>query len=193
METLVVKQKILEMQYAAIGKQIEEFRSKIATLDEQHCEIKSEIEAINVEMLNMSGALDDDTKYYLYQDLNKIEKLHMAYENDDNTFILELQYDATEPKYNIKMDCTVTKCKVTVTTSSENVCNIIRKSFTNNPYCTYDEEDSITKMHTVTWFSGPYGCCSKSFTYDKQMAKSLLCPLTDEEDRGYSNRGRRRR
>lgn len=190
METLVAKLKELEAKYYAIGSEIKEFQSKIDTLDEQRWAIRDEIDAINTELANLSGALDDDTKYYLYQDLNKIEQLHLAYENDDNAFTLELQ-NSTEPGYKMQIDCDVTKCKVTVNTASQSIIGVIRKSFTNNPHCNEEMEDSLSRMYTTLWFSGPYGCCSKSFTYDKQTAKSLLCP-EDENAHRYSNRGRRR-
>jgi len=181
MEQLESKLKELRMKHIAIDSEIVAFENTVSQLNVTKEELEYEIIAVNTEILNLSGDLDDDTKLNLYRYLTKIDKIHSTLDEDDK-FVLHLKYNAESGvTYNIDMSGDVSYIKITITTASKRVVDIIRKSFTNNYKECHDSRQSF--FHTMNesmWTSGPYDCCSASFTYNKDIAKNLLCPMGED-------------
>ena len=186
MEQLESKLKELQMKHTAIESEIVAFENTVNQLNITKEELEYEITAINTEILNLSGDLDDDTKLNLYRCLNKIDKIHSTLD-EDNKFVLHLKYNAESGvTYNINVSGDVGYINITITTASKKVVDIIRKCFTNNyKECHGSRQSFFHTMNESMWTSGPYernvyDCCTASFTYNKDVAKSLLYPMGED-------------
>jgi hypothetical protein len=176
MEELISKQKALDLQMEAIQNEIEECTEKRNRLYDKRLEINIEqnenICEINA-LKSVSEYLHPDTMMTLFQDLNKIEIFHAAYMGEDERFTLEIKQVQPEGVlYALGIDGDFKKLKITIMTTSQKIIDIVRKCFTNTG-CDCDAQPFPTSWSTYKCLY----CENGSFGYNKDVAKSLLCPL----------------
>jgi len=173
MDLLASKLNELQQKYRLICYEINGLDNKKIELRLTQENLELEIAEIKRKITNLSVELEGDDHLYLYQDLNKIDRLHSVFK-EDGQFTIELIEEITGSAYTMDIDCDIRRCKVTIRTGSKKVAHIIRNAFTNNRYFGEEEPTFHTKMNEYIWFSGPYGCTSVTFTYNKDIIKSLL-------------------
>jgi predicted nuclease with TOPRIM domain len=170
MDELQSKLKELQAQYEANADQIKTLQNTIRPLEDKDLSLRNEIQQTNEEFIRLSGDLQEHTKEELFHDFNKINKLIDMCDYQD-TFSIKLKcLETTEPNYRIDMSGDIKHITVTITTGSNKIMDIIRKCFTNDDY----DDDNIKKMNETCWYKHPY--FNNDFTYNRALAKSLLCP-----------------
>jgi len=180
--------KEIEGRYSSLIREIGITNDRAIELESIKDDVELQILALRKKIADNSGELDKDARFYLFQDLNKIHKMCSVYEEEDDSFTLELKYNEGIDKiYSVEVIGDNRKCHVTIQTRSKKVLHIVRQCFNNEGH--HYEDDSLIKADETMWFNGPYDCCSRSFTFNKDLAKSLL--HVDNTDRGRG-RGRSR-
>ena len=186
MEKLEAKLKSLTEKYDSLERERNRVNSIASNLCNESLEIQHEIRLIHDEMRILSGEIDEDVKICLFEDLNRIDKLHSIYKyRAGEIFTLTLNYDESIKRpYNFKINTpSLYQCYIEITTRSKMICDVIRKSFNNDEgSCCSTEKSDVYKMNETTWVTDTDGgrCCT-FFKYDAEIAKSLLCPEFDEK------------
>jgi hypothetical protein len=198
MDKLEAKLKSLTEKYDSLQRELKEVNSTASQLSYKSDAIQFEIKLIHDGMRIISGDIDEDVKICLFEDLNMIEKLHYPYRkcNMGEIFTLALVYDEqlrAPYVFEIKSP-SLYQCYIEITTRSKMICDVIRKCFSNSESCGSRETSEVYKMNETLWIMDRDGCCSRNFTYDADLAKSMLCPEFNHEtcdDRdSYSRRVR---
>ena len=199
MAELEAQLKQLQQEYGSLEREICEVKSRISRLSNDKDNIEFEIKQTHEAILRLSGGeIDEDVKICLFEDLNMIEKLHYPYRkcNMGEIFTLALVYDEqlrAPYVFEIKSP-SLYQCYIEIKTRSKMICDVIRKCFSNSESCGSRETSEVYKMNETLWIMDRDGCCSRNFTYDADLAKSMLCPEFNHEtcdDRdSYSRRVR---
>lgn len=177
MEELISKQRALDLQMELIQNEIQECTEKRDRLYDKRLEINIE-QNENICEINAlkcaSEHLHPDTMMTLFQDLNKIEKFHAAYMGEDEVCTLEIkQVQPVDSLYALSIEGDIKKFKITVMTTSPKITDIIRKCFTNTG-CDCDDNETLFPTSWSTYKC--LYCENGSFEFNKDVAKSILCP-----------------
>jgi hypothetical protein len=184
MEKLEGKLKSLTEKYDSLERELNKVNSIASNLSDESLEIQHEIRLIHDQMRILSGEIDENVKICLFEDLNRIDKLHSIYKyRAGEIFTLTLNYDESIKRpYDFKINTpSLYQCNIEITTRSKMICDVIRKSFNNEGgSCCSTQKSEVYKMNETMWVTDGDRCCT-SFVYDAQIAKSLLCPEFDEK------------
>jgi FtsZ-binding cell division protein ZapB len=195
MEKLEAKLKSLTENYDSLQRELNEVKSTASHLSYKSEAIQFEISLIHDEMRRLSGEIDEDIKICLFEDLDRIDKLHSIYKyRAGEIFTLTLNYDESIKRpYDFKINTpSLYQCNIEITTRSKMICDVIRKSFNNEGgSCCSTQKSEVYKMNETMWVTDGDRCCT-SFVYDAQIAKSLLCPEFDEKRSSDNDRTQRR-
>ena len=182
MDALTNKLICLQKQRDALQKPILELRQKINTLENELYPIEEEITHIEqeIEELNHrnSDLLDDNKKFSLKEAFDKIGQILLTKTDADSLKLLLLEDETCCNEYKIEITGDLMDYVIKISTNSNSIKSLVRRCFTQE--VRYDEQEVSEPKLRSEWQSCPdsYPYCD-NFTYDSDLAATLLCPEDD--------------
>ena len=136
-------------------------------IQEEECTIFTITEKINA----LSPELDEDRRFRLKEDFERIERLLKNLCEKDS---LSLSFgEGSTTDYTLQLGGTLRETTVIVNTSSDRIKNLFRRAFRQEGHCGDDDESEINALKRNSWHKGPYSCCFNRFRFNSEIISEL--------------------
>jgi len=179
MDVLTNKLKELKEKRNDLQKPLAELLNKIKDIEDDLRPVLDDIEIVEQEIEEFkrrnSDTLDDNKKFSLKEAFDKIGQILLNKTEADSLKLLLLEDETCGNEYKIEITGDLMDYVIKISTNSSSIKDILRRCFTQE--LRYDGNQGGNPKMRTEWHSCPYSYpyCD-NFTYDSELAKSLLCP-----------------
>ena len=182
MDALTNKLKELQEKRNGLQKPLVELLNKIKDIEDDLRPVLEEIEIVEQQIEEFknrnSDILDDNKKFSLKEAFDKIGQILLTKTDADSLKLLLLEDEKCGNEYKIEITGDLMDYVIKISTNSNSIKSLLRRCFTQE--LRYYEHETKDQKLRSEWQSCPdsYPYCD-NFTYDSDLAATLLCPEDD--------------